>query len=47
MDNVSVPREWLESLVGEIAHGWGESFSESEIADQIRGYAKQGLEEEE
>ncbi|WP_017522000.1 hypothetical protein ACQCLI_18360 [Pseudomonas nitroreducens] len=35
-DQVLVPREWLSALIGEISHGWGESFEESEIAEQIR-----------
>lgn len=35
-DQVLVPRELLSALIGEISHGWGESFEESEIAEQIR-----------
>ncbi len=35
-DQVLVSREWLSTLIGEISHGWGASFEESEIAEQIR-----------
>lgn len=35
-DQVLVPREWLSALIGEISHGWGSSFEDSEIAEQIR-----------
>lgn len=33
---VSLFRALLEEVLNEVPHGWGESFSESELAERIR-----------
>lgn len=40
-DTIAVPREWLERLIGEVCHGWGESFQDSQTAEEIRSLLSQ------
>lgn len=41
---VSVFRALLEEVLNEVPHGWGESFSESELAERIRDALEESTE---
>lgn len=41
---VSLFRTLLEEVLNEVPHGWGESFSESELAERIRDALEESTE---